>query len=120
MKDTLNKVKPETYKPMTENKPVKIYPTFRLGSEDLPDLKDMEVGKKYRLELEVEVMSKSQGSEWQQDSAKKNVINSTLKVLQVGCCDDAEDKADKKDKIDMSMMNGKAFENEYAKRRSKS
>jgi hypothetical protein len=111
----LNKVIPEKYNPKMENKPVKIYPTFRLGSDDLPDLKDMEVGKKYNLELEIEVMSKSQGSEWDQESSKKDVINSTLKVLKVGCCDDMGEK--KEDK--MSMMSGKEYEAEYSKRRSK-
>lgn len=115
----LNKVQPEKYNPKSENKVVKIYPTFRLGSDDLPDLKDMEVGKKYNLELEIEVMSKSQGSEWDQETNKKDVINSTLKVLKVGCCDDMEDMKDSKEEDKMSMMSGKEFEAEYSKRRSK-
>lgn len=76
---------------MSEKK-VRIYPTFRIGNDDLPYIKEMEVGKKYTLEIEVEVMSKSQGSEWNQNDTKPKEINSTLKVLKVGCEEEDEKK----------------------------
>ena len=94
-KDTkLNKVIPETYDSMPMKK-VKIYPTFRLGDDDLPDLKTMEVGKKYKLEMEVEVMSKSQGNEWNQNEKDKS-IRGSFKVLKVGCDMDKDEKKSKK------------------------
>jgi len=83
MKKKLQKVIPETYPSYSEEKKMKIYPTFRLGDDDLMELKDMEVGKKYKLTIEVEVMAKSQGSEWDQNDNKKE-IKGTLKVMKVG------------------------------------
>lgn len=102
----MHKVIPETYDSMPMKK-VKIYPTFRLGDDDLPELKTMEVGKKYTLVIEVEVMSKSQGNEWNQ-SEKDKSIRATFKALKVGC----EDKETKPTKA------GGDFEMEYAKKRS--
>lgn len=104
----MHKVIPETYPSMRESKKIKIYPTFRLGTDDLPDLKEMEVGKKYTLVMEVEVMSKMQGDEWNQNSDKKKEIRSSLKVLKVGC--EMDDKKPTKA--------GKDFEMEYAAKRS--
>lgn len=108
----MNKVIPETYNDMPMKK-VKVYPTFRLGDDDLPDLKTMEVGKKYKIEMEVEVMSKSQGNEWNQNEKDKS-IRASFKVLKVGCDMDADEKGKKK----MPTMSGKEFEMEYAKKRS--
>jgi len=105
----MNKVIPETYPAYPEAKKVKVYPTFRLGDDDLPELKKMEVGKKYTLEIEVEVMSKSQGSEWNQNDKDKS-IRATFKALKVGCDMDADDKK--------PTTSGKDFEMEYAKKRS--
>lgn len=100
----MNKVIPETYSDMPIKK-VKYYPTFRLGDDDLPDLKTMEVGKKYTLVMEVEVMSKTQGNEWNQNEKDKS-IKSTLKVMKV-CCEKPK-----------ATTSGKDFEMEYAKKRS--
>lgn len=94
----MHNVKPEVYDNEMSPKKVRIYPTFRIGNDDLPEIKDMEVGKKYTLVIEVEVMSKVQGSEWNQnDTTKAKEINSTLKVLKVGCeSDDTKEKPAKK------------------------
>ena len=110
MKDNkkMHKVIPETYPSYSETKKIKVYPTFRLGTDDLPDLKEMEVGKKYTLVMEVEVMSKMQGDEWNQNSDKNKEIRSSLKVLKVGC-----DMPKKK-----ATTSGKEFEMEYASKRS--
>lgn len=93
-------------------KKVKIYPTFRLGDDDLPELKTMEVGKKYTLVIEVEVMSKSQGNEWNQNEKDKS-IRATFKAMKVGVeSDDAKEAKTKKPSTP------KDFETEYAAKRS--
>lgn len=108
MKDKMHKVVPETYPSFSEQKKIKVYPTFRLGDDDLPEIKEMEVGKKYTLVMEVEVKHKSQGTEWGNEDDKQ--IRSTLKILKVGC--------EKDDKPKKGTVAGKGFEMDYAKRRS--
>lgn len=100
----MHKVIPETYPSMSEEKKIKVYPTFRLGDDDLPELNEMEVGKKYTLTIEVEVMSKSQGSEWNQNDKDKS-IRATFKALKVGC-----------DKTEKKPQSRKEFEAEYAQK----
>lgn len=102
MKETMHKVKPEVYNNLESPKKVKIYPTFRIGTDDLPYIKDMEVGKKYTLMVEVEVMSKVQGSEWNQnDTSKQKEVNSTLKILKVGCEDNKKEKPETRAEFEM-------------------
>ncbi len=109
----MHKVIPETYPAYPEAKKVKVYPTFRLGDDDLPELKTMEVGKKYTLVIEVEVMSKSQGNEWNQNEKDKS-IRATFKAMKVGVeSDDAKEGKAKK-----PTTSGKDFEMEYAAKRS--
>lgn len=89
---------------MSSTKKIKIFPTFRLGDDDLPELKDMEVGKSYTLVMEVEVKSKSQGSEWSEGDTTDKTIRASFKVISVGCeVDDAS---------------GADYETTYAKKRS--
>lgn len=107
----MHKVVPETYPSMSESKKVKIYPTFRLGDDDLPELKDMEVGKKYTLVMEVEVKSKAQGNEWGGEVEVDKQIRAVFKVMKVGC-EEKDAKAKK------GTVAGKTFEMDYAKRRS--
>lgn len=103
MAEKLNKVIPETQKSFKEMSKEKIYPTFQLDDEDLPDLKDWKVGEKYTLIMEVEQTSMRQGSEWQGDNSKdKNKIRATFKILKVGVEEPEEDD----------------YETEYAKRMS--
>lgn len=109
-KDKMHKVIPETYPSMSESKKIKIYPTFRLGDDDLPEIKDMEVGKKYTLVMEVVVKHKSQGNEWGNDESDKQ-IRSTLKIMKVGIeSDDAKEK---------KPSTSKDFEMEFASKKSK-
>lgn len=103
MNKKMHKVVPETYPSMSENKKIKVYPTFRLGDDDLPELKEMEVGKKYTLVMEVEVKSKAQGQEWGDNDDKQ--IRASFKVLKVGC-----EKPKEKAK--------EPFEVEYARKRN--
>lgn len=104
----MHKVIPEVYPSYSDTKKIKVYPTLRLGDDDLPEVKDMEVGKKYTLVIEVEVTSKSQGKEYDQNSTDKS-IRTSFKVVKVGC----EEKEPKK-----ATTSGKAFEMEYAAKRS--
>jgi len=106
----MHKVIPETYPSMSSQKKVKIFPTFRLGDDDLPELADMEVGKKYTLVMEVEVKSKSQGSEWSEGDTTDKSIRATFKVMSVGC--ESDDKNE-------NIGSGKDFEMEYAGKRAK-
>lgn len=108
----MNKVIPETYGGEMSTKKIKVYPTFRLGDDDLPNLKTMEVGKKYKIEMEVEVMSKEQGNSYNQNETDKS-IRATFKVMKVGCDMDGDDKKETK-----PTTSGKDFEMEYAKKRS--
>lgn len=74
------KVEHEDYKP----KPMK--PTLRLSSDDLASIKNWSVGKKYKLELEVEQTSMRQGNEFDfevSDSEGKDKINASFKVISV-------------------------------------
>lgn len=99
----MHKVVPETYPSYSESKKIKVYPTFRLGDDDLPEIKTMEVGKKYTLVMEVVVKHKAQGSEWGNEEDKQ--IRSTLKIMKVGC-----EKPEKEKKV------YKDFEHEMAGR----
>lgn len=42
-------------------------PRFDLTEDELPDIKDWTVGKKYKLVLSVEMVSQSKGREWDRD-----------------------------------------------------
>ena len=106
MKKKLHNVKPETYPSMSENKKIKVYPTFRLGDDDLPELKEMEVGKKYHIVMEVEVKSKAQGQEWGDTDDKQ--IRASFKVMKVGL------KTDEK----KAPTTAKSFEMEFASKKS--
>ena len=65
-------------------KPMK--PTLRLSSDDLATIKNWSVGKKYKLELEVEQTSMRQGEEFEfeiGDSEGRDKINATFKIISV-------------------------------------
>lgn len=99
MKDELRKVVPETMPSYKEDRKTKIYPTFQLDDEDLPEIKDWKVGEKYLLVMEVEQMSMRQGKEWQGADDKDKKVHATFKIMKVGV---KEEK----------------FEDEYARKRS--
>lgn len=90
-------------------KNARIFPTLRLTDEDLPELKDWKVGKKYPLCIEVELMSTRQGSEYSQENKDKR-IHTTFKVVKVGVDNDADEPK--------KPATGKAFEMEYAAKRN--
>ncbi len=84
MDNKLHKVVPEKMPSFSEEKRVKIYPTFSIDDEDLPALKDFKVGEKKVLEIEVEQMSMRQGAEWQGSTSGDKKIHATFKILKVG------------------------------------
>ena len=104
MAEKLNKVIPETQKSFNEMRKAKIYPTFQLDDEDLPELKDWKVGEKYTVIMEVEQLSMRQGSEWQGADTKDKKTYATFKILRVGVEEEKEED----------------YETEYANKRSKS
>lgn len=98
--DKLNKVIPEKMTSFKEERKAKIYPTFNLDSEDLPEIKNWKVNGKYYLLMEVEQMAMRQGKEWQGEGDKKDDrVHATFKILKVG-------------------VKEEGFEKEYARRRS--
>lgn len=80
----MHKVIPETMPSMKEDMKRKIYPTFQIDDEDLPELKDWKVGEKYTLVMEVEQLSMRQGNEWQGSDSKDKKVHATFKILSVG------------------------------------
>ena len=45
--------------PMMPDMPVRMLPSFSLTEKDLPEMKDWQVGKKYKLQMEVEMVASS-------------------------------------------------------------
>ena len=80
----MNKVIPETMPSLREDRKTKIYPTFQLDDEDLPEIKDWKVGEKYMLCMEVEQLSMRQGNEWQGADSKDKKVHATFKIISVG------------------------------------
>lgn len=101
-KEKMNKVIPETMPSLAENRKTKIYPTFQLDDEDLPEIKDWKVGDKYMLIMEVEQLSMRQGNEWQ-GAEKDKKVHATFKIISVGVEETEE----------------MPYEEEYAQRMSK-
>lgn len=82
--ENLHKVKGETFGSEIPAKEVRILPTFQLTEDDLPDIKDWEVGKKYLLVMEVEEIAMREGSEWQGAEDKEHKMHATFKITKVG------------------------------------
>lgn len=93
-KDKMHKVVPETQPSFNEMKKVKIYPTFQIDDEDLPELKDWKVGEKYTLVMEVEQLSMRQGNEWQGSDTKDKKVHATFKIISVGVEEPKEETYD--------------------------
>lgn len=98
----MHKVIPESLPSFKDDMKRKIYPTFSIDDEDLPDIKDWEVGEKYVIVMEVEQLSKRQGQEWQGDNNKDKRVHATFKITKIGV-DEPEEET---------------YADEYARRRS--
>lgn len=106
----MNKVIPEERGGLMseDKKKVKIYPTFEVDNEDLPELEDCEVGGKYTVVLEVENIGMRKGKDWQgQDDKESKMTRATFKITAIGLKEPEEEKEED-------------YETEYANRRSKS
>lgn len=71
--------------------------------EDLPEIKDWEVGKKYEMKVTMKLISKRQGEEYpspwasEEEKKRKNKMESSFEVIDVEPLeDDDEDEDDKK------------------------
>lgn len=63
-------------------------PIFRVDEKDLPEIKEWTVGKKYKVELEVEMQSHSKGDEYGPEiGEKKKSHEARLKVLSIKECE---------------------------------
>ena len=57
---TMRKIKPETMKEAKAEVPSRpLYPHFSIGMEHLPEAKNWEVGKKYRIALQMKMTGKN-------------------------------------------------------------
>ena len=99
MPQNLHPVIPEKMPSFKEDQKAKIYPTFTIDDEDLPELKNWKIGEKYVLVMEVEEMAMRAGKEWQGSMDNDKKTHATFKILKVGVKDEK-------------------FEDEYARRRS--
>lgn len=57
-------------------------PRFDLTEDELPEIKDWTVGKKYKLVLNVEMVSQSKGREWDRDDDQHRASFEIGKVSQ--------------------------------------
>lgn len=57
-------------------------PEFSLTEAELPAIKEWKVGEKYAIELNVEMVSQSKGSDWDVDS-KKDIHTARFKIISV-------------------------------------
>lgn len=64
-------------------KEVKYKPHLSLSSKELPQIKTWEVGKKYTLKLEVEMVSQSKGDEFSMMGGDKNQMEGRFKINSV-------------------------------------
>ncbi len=65
-------------KPMIADYPMRMLPSFSLTEKDLPAIKNWRVGKKYKLEIEVEQVAMSK------DEYGKSPMEARFKIHKVG------------------------------------
>lgn len=69
-------------------------PEFSITEKDLPAIKEWKVGKKYALELNVEMVSSSKGSDWDSIGGGKDIHNARFKILSIDNQEGAEEASD--------------------------
>ena len=108
----MRKVKGEKMEGM-DDKPVRRLPRFSLTQDDLPVLKDWEVGKKYTMEVEVEMTSKEKDKyDWQSEDEKK--VSATFKMVKIGVEPVKEQSKEDFAKTTARVKSGKGLYNERA------
>lgn len=70
---------------LASSKPKRRYPEFSITEKDLPAIKEWKVGKKYSLELNVEMVSSSKGSDYDipYGAEQKEIHNARFKIISV-------------------------------------
>lgn len=79
-----------------ELKRVKIQPTLRLDTTDLPEIKDYDVGQTYDAVVHCEMVSKDKGSSMFGDDDMPGVTRGTFKVLSIKALDSLPQKSSAK------------------------
>lgn len=64
-------------------------PEFSITEKDLPAIKDWSVGKKYAIELNVEMVSQSKGSDWE-IGGDKDIHSARFKIISIDNSEGAE------------------------------
>ncbi len=64
--------------PMAFDSPMRMLPSFSVTEKDLPEIKDWKVGKTYKLEIEVEVVSMGK------NEYGKSPLDARLKIHKIG------------------------------------
>lgn len=62
-------------------------PSFSVTEKDLPAIKKWEVGKKYKLAVEVEMVRHSQGSEYSYDDKGSKKHEARLRIVSISGAD---------------------------------
>lgn len=109
----MKKVKGEKMEGMSD-KPVRRLPRFTLSEEDLPQIKEWQVGKKYTMEVEVEMTSlqKDQYDFSMEDEKKK--MSASFKMTKIGTKKVEDMDADEFAKTTAKVKSGKGLYNERA------
>ncbi len=63
---------------MSPDMPMRMLPSFSVTEKDLPEIKEWKVGKKYKLEIEVEMVSMSK------NEYGKSPMEARLKIHKIG------------------------------------
>ncbi len=95
VKDTSTKVE----KNGTVDRKIDPRPSFRINADLLPQIKDWSAGKKYPLEIEVE-MTGSRIEDWGEDKGK---LVGEFKICGIMADTDADDKGGKESEISKSL-----------------
>lgn len=66
-------------------------PEFRLTSVQFPEIKDWEVGKTYKLEVEIKVRGKTEGQQYAFDSGNKDLTTMAFDVTSIKCEPEEDD-----------------------------
>lgn len=98
MADKMRDVKGKTNNYDMPSKPQPIKPSFRITENDLPEIKDWSVGKKYKLMIEVEMKNVGK-SEWSNDKTIEASLTITKLAVEKGGEMSFADLRKKKDQV---------------------
>lgn len=79
-----------SFEPGGVKKQKKILPRITLMGKDIPEMENWDVGKKYTIALEVEMVGIRKGSEYEFESSDDNKTRGTFKIHAAGEVDNDE------------------------------